>query len=215
MRFIGCAVNGLGPKRVYCTSCDGKGWRSCGRARTGSTGREWEEVCPFIGDVWSENEKRGGLDMVISDFSAECFKCGKCCNGELSRAVMTEVEAEALGAHAMKPSIDGGCRFLGDGAEGWKCRVYERRPVDCRTYPVSLVRDQVSGKVELYVDTRCSAIRKGLVGYDYVKWAGLEWGKVENQEWLRYYVDLEVGATYWQPISDYLYGIGVGRGKGG
>jgi Fe-S-cluster containining protein len=174
-----------------------------------------EEGCPFKGDAWAEDEKRGGLDMVISDFAAECFKCGKCCNGELSRAEMSPAEAEALGAHAMKPSIRGGCRFLGDGADGWKCLVYERRPVDCRTYPVNLVRDPVSGKVGLHVDTRCPAIQKGMVGYDYVRWAGVEWGKVEDQEWLRMYVDLEVGATHWQSVSDYLYGIGVGREKGG
>jgi Fe-S-cluster containining protein len=144
--------------------------------------------------------------MVVSDFAAECFKCGKCCNGELSRAVMTEAEAERLGAHAMKPSIDGGCRFLA----GMKCLVYEKRPVDCRTYPVSPVRDPVTGKVGLYVDMRCPAIRKGLVTPAYVSWAGSEWAGVKDEGWLSYYVDLEAGEVYWQPVSDYLYGIGKG-----
>lgn len=79
MKFILCAARGLGPKRVYCTSCDGTGWRS---KTTGRRSREMEEECPFKGVVWAEDEEmrgygwrdsylwdifdRGGVALVLS-----------------------------------------------------------------------------------------------------------------------------------------------------
>ena len=82
----------------------------------------------------------------------ECQSCGDCCRGPGGYVWVTEGEAETLAAALNQPFRDFCCNMLrntlsglalvdaGNGdcpllEKGGGCRVYEARPVQCRTWP--------------------------------------------------------------------------------
>lgn len=81
----------------------------------------------------------------------ECQRCGDCCTGDPGYVYLKRGEAEAMAAHlgmrvdefrrrfmrreggrlSLREEADGRCVFFEDGG----CRIYDLRPVQCRTFP--------------------------------------------------------------------------------
>lgn len=81
----------------------------------------------------------------------ECTGCGKCCTGESGTIFINDREAGAIarklkmskkkfleqhaypmeGGHSIRELANGDCVFL----DGKKCRIYDVRPTQCRTFP--------------------------------------------------------------------------------
>lgn len=83
------------------------------------------------------------------------------------------------------------------------CSVYEKRPTDCRTYPLSI--DYINNKLVLIIDMKCPGVSKGLVSDVFIKTAIKIWKKVKpSQEWINEYTETSESKKYkWVTIKEY------------
>jgi len=83
------------------------------------------------------------------------------------------------------------------------CTVYETRPIDCRTYPISI--DLKNETLVFVIDTACPAVRKGLVTDEFIQQAIKTWRNAElSKEWIKEYLEHDNLLNYaWISISEY------------
>ena len=107
--------------------------------------------------------------------SSACFQCDVCCRfpeaDSFLRPYFTEQEIQAAVAHGLPvgsfpdrsgSQIDLVENPLGEGylcpafdAASGRCGIYERRPLDCRLYPLALMWNAAHEEVVLGWDTKC------------------------------------------------------------
>jgi len=83
------------------------------------------------------------------------------------------------------------------------CSVYLKRPVDCRTYPVSV--DFENGKTVYLIDRNCPAVKKGLVSKRFIQKAIKLWTQANpTQKWISEYINRDNQANYdWISVEEY------------
>jgi Fe-S-cluster containining protein len=129
------------------------------------------------------------LAEQIRALGFKCLRCGECCSGEENSVVVFPFEIrtilEKTGLHwleAVEPPVegewddqgrfhtlewrlqkeDGSCKFYGFG----ECRIYEERPLLCKTYPFFLEKG-VLGFSE------CSGLGRQTDSHQAQRWAAL------------------------------------------
>lgn len=83
----------------------------------------------------------------------KCTRCGKCCTSyavelndeDLKRFSSSEIEILEDGRRRLKRRDDSSCIFY--DAEKRACRIYERRPDSCRTFPFSIVTKETAERI--------------------------------------------------------------------
>ena len=103
--------------------------------------------------------------MVFED--PRCLKCHRCCEGTemiLLPSDIARIEALGIPLHAFAVRDEHGFyRLKNEGGkcvfidENGRCRIYERRPLGCRLYP--LVFDELEGPT---IDWECPLAREFL-----------------------------------------------------
>lgn len=143
----------------------------------------------------------------LSRLSKECIaNNGLCCENrtppiflpsEIGLLLKSTSEHFVFGDCSAKPKSV--CPFFKEPL----CSVYQERPIDCRTYPVST--DLVKEKVIYIIDMKCPAVQKGAVSDSFIQQAIRTWKeKMPTKEWLEEYHTKEDGEKYeWVPIEDY------------
>ena len=116
--------------------------------------------------------------------SSACFRCDVCCRfpssdsplrpyftaKEISRAVDGGIDRRAFGDRegcqiTLVPDTQGeGFLCPAFDAARNACRIYERRPLDCQLYPLSMMWNAMYDRVVLGWDTKCPFIREQLPG---------------------------------------------------
>lgn len=83
------------------------------------------------------------------------------------------------------------------------CSVYAKRPVDCRTYPVSIARE--GERIVFVIDMRCPAVKKGLVSDSFIRQATKTWReKMPSRAWIGEYLANDDEKNYdWIGLADY------------
>lgn len=77
------------------------------------------------------------------------------------------------------------CPFL--SSDG-KCLIYERRPLDCRLWPIMVYIDLESREKVVYLDMECPAVREGRVPKELVQRIVNELKKLHlDEKWLEKY----------------------------
>lgn len=105
------------------------------------------------------------------DFGDVCRNCSINCCKRFYAVLLPEEEEEYAGkSFTLETSLgpvkclgayrEGSCPFL--SPEGL-CLNYERRPFDCRVWPVLLYYDFNTGEKVLYLDMDCPAVAEGRV----------------------------------------------------
>ena len=144
----------------------------------------------------------------LSALSKECIKNKGACCEQRTKPVFTPSEVETLidsnnsdyfEKHGNTAVPKGICGFF----DSPLCAVYEKRPVDCRTYPVSVKLD--NGVLYFVIDMKCPAVRKGIVTYQFISRAKTAWIKnLPGIEWLKEYSKEECAENHeWIPVEDY------------
>ncbi|MDI3502752.1 MAG: uncharacterized protein PWR13_736 [Archaeoglobi archaeon] len=83
----------------------------------------------------------------------KCIRCGKCCrtyavelnSEDLRELPSSEIEILEDGRKRLKRKGDGSCIFYDAGRR--ECRIYERRPDSCRTFPFSIITKETAEKI--------------------------------------------------------------------
>ena len=116
---------------------------------------------------------------------------------EIELLLTDNAEEFLFGKHSARP--ESVCPFF----EEPFCSVYQKRPVDCRTYPVSI--DLEGEKVVYVIDMNCPAVRKGLVSKRFIQHAiRARQENMPNKEWIREYVTKDEPRNYeWMTIEKY------------
>lgn len=109
--------------------------------------------------------------------SALCLTCDVCCRfpeedsflipyftgDELAQMRAPELRffpsRGTLGAKVRLIPGEEGCRCPYFDPQTHHCQIYERRPLDCRIYPFSIMRE-TTGQVVLGIDTKCPFIQE-------------------------------------------------------
>jgi uncharacterized protein len=124
----------------------------------------------------SKTSAIGGKPWYSRGLQFECQACGQCCGGEPGYIWMTPEEirraAKAMGMHvldfcsmyvseydrgfSLREMANGDCSMLDDG----KCRIYQARPLQCRTWPW-WPSNLSSRRAWQYLQRRCPGVGKG------------------------------------------------------
>ncbi|HRZ95474.1 MAG TPA: YkgJ family cysteine cluster protein [Candidatus Moranbacteria bacterium] len=104
----------------------------------------------------------------------KCGKCTICCGVECFNPVLFPFEEKRFKKYSIKIKTpfqdifilkrkkDGQCIFQNKGNTG--CRIYKKRPVDCRLFPICLKFDK-KGRYKLIMDKDvCPIVEKGKSG---------------------------------------------------
>ncbi len=113
----------------------------------------------------------------LSKLSQECIRNkGLCCEDRLN-VVLSEKEEKLLNSRGKM--ILNRCRHF----KKPYCTIYNRRPVDCKAYPVTL--DLRKGKVIFAIDMKCPAVKKGIIDDKFLEWAKKQWKTHwPSREWI-------------------------------
>jgi Fe-S-cluster containining protein len=111
------------------------------------------------------------------DFGKICSSCPtNCCRRFY--AVLLPDEEEEFGEHSFTISTERGpvkcvgarggrpCPFL--DSQG-RCTIYEKRPFDCRVWPIMMYIDLETRERVIYLDLDCPAVREGRIPPNLVK----------------------------------------------
>lgn len=143
---------------------------------------------------------------------------GKCCEERTPPVLMPyEVEILLIGTeHEQHFKIGKGhsyatpkkrCTFFKQPL----CGIYEKRPVDCKTYPVSIQLGL--GGIEYVLDKKCPAVEKGLVDKEFIQTAVHLWTeglrKLEDpKKWMEEYGKHDPRKYDWIYIDEYILHVG-------
>jgi Fe-S-cluster containining protein len=84
----------------------------------------------------------------VSDATAVCFSCGRCCFGQTDYVQVFDDDLKELGAELADRLVaapvgpnerfmkmqDGHCAALDTSGGQYRCSIYEQRPLICRVY---------------------------------------------------------------------------------
>jgi|GEM_PF-3496040 len=146
----------------------------------------------------------------LSKLSQECIKNkGLCCEKRTPHFLFPEETALFLkkGYPKNKLSQTGSCNMVKGLCHFFNrplCSIYQNRPVDCRTYPVSI--DIKNGKIVYVIDRKCPAVQKEIVTKSFINSAIRLWQKSSpSLEWIKNYQRDDSPQTYdWMPVETYV-----------
>jgi len=95
------------------------------------------------------------INVFREEDTWKCVRCGACCQKyavelnkeDLKRFSPSEIEILEDGRKRLKRKKSGVCIFYDPVRR--LCKIYERRPDSCRTFPFSILREEVAEKVGL------------------------------------------------------------------
>jgi len=130
------------------------------------------------------------------DFKDVCSRCSDNCCTRFYAVLLPEEEEEfkessfeietGRGAVRCIGSVGGKpCPYL--SKEGY-CTVYERRPLDCRLWPVLVYVDFSTRERVIYLDLECPAVKEGKVSASLIKQIVKALMEIDfDEEWLEKY----------------------------
>lgn len=144
----------------------------------------------------------------VSRLFQECIDDDCACCGKVSKPVFFPSEIEILADSGNLPNFNicennavskSVCCFLNE----YYCSIYEKRPIDCRSYPLSV---KVENEEAYFVlDMECPAVQKGIITNEYIESAKKLWkDKNLNINWLKEYGSEEDTKKHnWVSIEGY------------
>jgi len=151
----------------------------------------------------------------LSKLSQECLQHkGLCCENrtppfllqkEISAFLSRGCSKDKLSRKGTCYSTEGLCPFFREPF----CRIYPNRPVDCKTYPVSIGIE--NGQIVYVIDKKCPAVQKGMVTRRFINSAVRLWRKnLPPLEWIEDYQRNDKSENYdLISIEAYLNDCGV------
>jgi len=113
----------------------------------------------------------------LNKLSRECIGCKEHCCGKRSPSFFNEKEVKKLiGKNKNNFSFYKKCARSKGICCFYKtpyCTIYKKRPIDCRTYPT--VIDLENGKEVVFIDMKCPAVRKRIIGKRFINYAMKLW----------------------------------------
>lgn len=112
--------------------------------------------------------------LIPSEF---CLTCGGCCNFAADDSPwfprLLKEERDKIPASDFRPVFNKKsrnflCPCLNTGSK--KCKVYKKRPFECRLYPFLINHDAIFEKVFLSLDLNCPFAERNLKNEDFEKY---------------------------------------------